>query len=507
MLTIEKFEDAYNVVSKVVANTNLIYSDFFSKGCGNKVYLKPENMQKTGAYKIRGAYYKISTLSDEDREKGLITASAGNHAQGVAYAAQAYGVKATIVMPTSTPLIKVNRTKAYGAEVVLHGDVYDDACQYALKLAEEKGYTFIHPFDDLDVATGQSTVAMEILKELPFVDIILGTFNSYDLKDAIVNRINKNKKVVSVIRDDGIAHEGITPLRSSFPNAWVNISYGCNNFCTYCIVPYVRGRERSRDFNLIVEEVKKLVEDGYKEITLLGQNVDSYGNDLTNGENFLSLLKEIDKIDGNFRIRFMSNHPKDITKDLVTYISTSKKICNYIHLPVQSGSTEILKKMNRKYSREKYLELVEMIRSIIPDCAISTDIMVGFPGETDLDYEDSLSLMSYVKFDGAFTFVYSIRPGTVAATMDNQISEDVKKARIMKMVELQNSINAEKSLTYIDKKVTILCEDYDVKKEMYMGRDEYNRMIYFPSNKNLIGEFVDVTVVKTGGISLYGEVK
>ena len=172
-LTLEKFEQAYEIVMKVTKPTGLIESEFFSQACGNKVYLKPENMQVTGAYKIRGAYYKISTLSDADRKKGLITASAGNHAQGVAYAAKAYGVKATIVMPTSTPLIKVNRTKSYGADVVLYGDVYDDACQYALKLAEEKGYTFIHPFDDLDVATGQSTGAMEILKDLPFVDIIL----------------------------------------------------------------------------------------------------------------------------------------------------------------------------------------------------------------------------------------------------------------------------------------------------------------------------------------------
>ena len=172
MLTLEKFEEASEIVKKVTQDTKLVYSDYLSTQTGNKVYLKPENMQKTGAYKLRGAYYKISTLSPEERAKGLITASAGTHAQGVPYAARAYGVKATIVMPTSTPLIKVNRTKSYGAEVVLYGDVYDDACQYALKLAEEKGYTFIHPFDDLDVATGQSTVAMEILKDLPFVDII-----------------------------------------------------------------------------------------------------------------------------------------------------------------------------------------------------------------------------------------------------------------------------------------------------------------------------------------------
>ena len=213
MLTIEKFEEAYEVVSKVAHNTSLVESEYFSNISGNKVYLKPENMQLTGAYKIRGAYYKISTLSEEDRQKGLITASAGNHAQGVAYAAKAFGVKAVIVMPVSTPLIKVNRTKAYGAEVVLYGEVYDEACQHALKLAEENGYTFIHPFDDLDVATGQSTVAMEILKELPFVDIILVPIGGGGLATGVstlAKMLNPNIKVI------GVEPSGAACLKASF---------------------------------------------------------------------------------------------------------------------------------------------------------------------------------------------------------------------------------------------------------------------------------------------------
>lgn len=201
MLTLEKFEEAYNTVQKVVLSTNLVASEFFSNQCGNKVYFKPENMQLTGAYKIRGAYYKISTLSDEERERGLITASAGNHAQGVAYAAKAYGVKATIVMPTTTPLIKVNRTKSYGAEVVLYGDVYDESCQYALELAEDKGYTFIHPFDDLDVACGQGSIAMEIIKELPTVDYILVPIGGGGLATGVstlAKLLNPNIKVIGV---------------------------------------------------------------------------------------------------------------------------------------------------------------------------------------------------------------------------------------------------------------------------------------------------------------------
>ena len=214
-MTLDKFEQAYEIVSKVVHPTALVESEFFSSTCGNKVYLKPENMQLTGAYKIRGAYYKISTLSDEERQKGLITASAGNHAQGVAYAAKAYGVKAVIVMPTSTPLIKVNRTKAYGAEVVLYGDVYDESCQYALKLAKENGYTFIHPFDDLDVACGQSTVAMEIIKELPFVDKILVPVGGGGLATGVstlAKMLNPNIKVI------GVEPKGAACLKASFAN-------------------------------------------------------------------------------------------------------------------------------------------------------------------------------------------------------------------------------------------------------------------------------------------------
>lgn len=218
MLTLEKFEEAYNTVQKVVKNTNLVYSDFFSELSGNKVYFKPENLQVTGAYKIRGAYYKISTLSEEEREKGLITASAGNHAQGVAFAAKAYGVKATIVMPTTTPLIKVNRTKSYGADVVLYGDVYDEACQYALELAEDKGYTFVHPFDDLDVACGQGSIAMEIIKELPTVDYILVPIGGGGLitgVSTLAKMLNPNIKVI------GVEPAGAACMKESLKNGKV----------------------------------------------------------------------------------------------------------------------------------------------------------------------------------------------------------------------------------------------------------------------------------------------
>lgn len=215
MLTLEKFEEAYNTVQKVVNQTNLVYSEFFSEQSGNKVYFKPENLQVTGAYKIRGAYYKISTLSDEEREKGLITASAGNHAQGVAFAAKAYGVKATIVMPTTTPLIKVNRTKSYGAEVILYGDVYDESCQYALELAEDKGYTFIHPFDDLDVACGQGSIAMEIIKELPTVDYILVPIGGGGLATGVSTLAKMLNPSIKVI---GVEPAGAACMKASLKN-------------------------------------------------------------------------------------------------------------------------------------------------------------------------------------------------------------------------------------------------------------------------------------------------
>jgi tRNA-2-methylthio-N6-dimethylallyladenosine synthase len=281
--------------------------------------------------------------------------------------------------------------------------------------------------------------------------------------------------------------------------------YGCNNFCTYCIVPYVRGRERSRDPEEIIEEAKQMINDGFKEIMLLGQNVNSYGKDESHGVNFAKLIRMINDIEGDFRIRFMSNHPKDITEKLVKVIASSKKICNYVHLPLQSGSTAILQKMNRRYTHDGYLEKVNLIRKYLPSVSISTDIMVGFPGETEQDFLDTLKMVKDVRFDGAFTFVYSRRKGTKADLMTDQIDEEIKKQRIIQLVDLQNSINREKSLTYTGKTVEVLCEDYDSKKDVYLGRDEYNRMIYFPSKTNIIGKFVMVKITETGGISLYGE--
>ncbi len=354
--------------------------------------------------------------------------------------------------------------------------------------------------------TQQGQFAEKLSATFPFIDVVIGTYNIDKFGEILLKTINTKKRVIEILDKNGDVCENITPFRSSYPNAWVNIAYGCNNFCSYCIVPYVRGRERSRLADNVVKEVESLVKEGYKEITLLGQNVNSYGHDLSDGSSFAGLLDEIGKIEGKFRLRFMSNHPKDLTKDVVEAVKSNPHACKAIHLPVQSGSDRILALMNRRYTREKYIAEVKTIRSLIPDCAITTDIIVGFPTETEADFLDTVNLVKTVKFDGAFTFVYSKREGTKAAAMDGQVDPEIQKDRIMRLIEIQNDLNREQSKTYIGKTVEILVEDYDEKKRAYMGRDEKGKMAYFSYPENLIGKFVNVKITSAGGMSLLSEV-
>ncbi len=354
--------------------------------------------------------------------------------------------------------------------------------------------------------TQQGEFAKKLSATFPFVDVIIGTYNIDEFGKILQKTVDTKKRVVEILDKNGDICEEITPYRSSYPNAWVNIAYGCNNFCTYCIVPYVRGRERSRLPENVVDEVKNLVNEGYKEITLLGQNVNSYGHDLKNDVGFASLLDEIGKIEGKFRLRFMSNHPKDLTEDVIEAIKRNPHACHAIHLPVQSGSNRILSLMNRRYSVEKYLSQIESIRKIIPDCAITTDIIVGFPTETEEDFIGTVKLVETVKFDGAFTFVYSKREGTKAAIMDGQIDPEIQKDRIMRLIDVQNELNRKESLTYVGKTVEILVEDFDEKKNSYMGRDERGKMAYFSCDENVIGKFVNVKITSAGGMSLMGEI-
>lgn len=363
---------------------------------------------------------------------------------------------------------------------------------------------------DLIIAVGgcmtQQPGAAEKLKaEFPYLDIVFGTHNLEKFGEMLDAELSTKKKTVNVWEKEGEVIEGTPKTRTSYPNAWVNITYGCNNFCTYCIVPYVRGRERSRTPEEIINECKDLVSAGYKEITLLGQNVNSYGHDLGN-TNFSALLREIDKIEGNFRLRFMTNHPKDFSEELIKTLSECKKTTKSVHLPVQAGSDRVLKLMNRRYTAEDYIKKVELLRKYIPDIAVTTDIMVGFPTETEEDFNDTYDLMKKIGFAGAFTFVYSPRSGTPAAKMDGQIDEETSKRRIMKLIDLQNKENRRQSKEYLGKTVEILCEGYDDKKKKYLGRDTRGRMAYFDGDETLFGNFVNVKITGTGGISLIGEV-
>lgn len=353
--------------------------------------------------------------------------------------------------------------------------------------------------------TQQDGMADIIRKKFPYVNIVLGTNNLQTLPSLVREIENKRKKFNVLINSDVKVPipEDIPIYRTSGTNAWINIMYGCNNFCTYCIVPYVRGRERSRKPELILDDVNKLLDEGYKEITLLGQNVDSYSYE---GHNFAYILEQIAKISGKFRLRFMTSHPKDFNSDVIDIIKSSANICNNIHLPVQSGSNRILELMHRRYSREKYLDIISEIYEKLPSVGITSDVMVGFPTETEEDFLDTIDLVNKVRYSNAFTFVYSPRKGTVAAEME-QLPYEIKRERIKTLVALQNKISAEKSLTYINTIQEVLVEDVYPKKEGYLcGRTDSGRLVSFAGTNNLIGEFVDVKITSAKSSALSGVV-
>lgn len=356
--------------------------------------------------------------------------------------------------------------------------------------------------------TQQNGFAENMKERYQYIDVILGTHNISDLENQIRIRLEKKKRVAAVLDTDGYIDDETTPVtRTSFPNAWVNINYGCNNFCTYCIVPYVRGRERSRDMKSIISECEKLIKDGYKEITLLGQNVNSYGNDVPDENvNFANLLREVAKIDGKFRIRFMTSHPKDLTEDVVKAIRDNDKICNNIHLPIQAGSNSVLKNMNRRYTREHYLGLIDMIRRYLPDCGITTDIMVGFPYETEEDFLDTMDIVEKVRFSTAFTFIYSVRKGTKAAEMP-QIPYEIKQNRIKRLIARQNEITEEISKDYVGNVYEILVEGMQEKKNGYVvGRTESGRLVSAKGDESMIGEFKNVKITAVKNAQLLGEI-
>ena len=334
--------------------------------------------------------------------------------------------------------------------------------------------------------------------------------NLYELPAKIAElkerRARHRGKVVAISYDDNPPIDESVPVaRTSYPNAWVNITYGCNNFCTYCIVPYVRGRERSREPEAIIDEIRSLLAEGYKEITLLGQNVDSYGSDRSDGVGFAELLRRIAALPGKFRLRFMTSHPKDLSEEVVSIIAETPNFCKNIHLPVQAGSDRILKAMNRKYDRAAYLGLIDKIRKYMPECGLTTDIMVGFPGETEEDFLDTVDLVKRVRYQNAFTFVYSPRRGTVAATMPDQIPYAVKRDRITRLIAVQNAITEELSGEFTGKTYEVLVEDAP-KPGMLCGRTDSGRLVNFAGDRSLVGQFVDIRITGNKASALYGEI-
>lgn len=353
--------------------------------------------------------------------------------------------------------------------------------------------------------TQQDGAGLRLREKFPFVDIVLGTNNLQKLEECVVSCRDERKKTVLIDpQEKPPVSEGERVSRSSGTNAWLNIMYGCNNFCTYCIVPYVRGRERSRKLNDVMDEFRRLVDEGYPEITLLGQNVNSYGSDLSDGVDFTRLLEEIAKVPGKFRVRFMSSHPKDLNRGVIDVIASAPNICNNIHLPIQSGSNKILNLMNRRYTRERYLEIVEEIRAKIPDCGITTDLMVGFPYEEEEDFLDTIDIVRKVEFSSAFTFVYSVRKGTKAATMP-QVDPAVAKERIQRLIAEQNAVTRRVSRRYENKIEEVLCEDVAPKREhMVCGRTDSGRMVTFDGTRELIGRFCNVKIERSQSASLFG---
>ena len=355
----------------------------------------------------------------------------------------------------------------------------------------------------------QNGYAEQIVKKYPYVDIIFGTHNLAKFEDFLKQKQSK-KRVIEIVETEDIRlRDSMKVSRTSGVNAWVNISYGCNNFCTYCIVPYVRGREISRPMNDIIAEVESLLEQGFKQITLLGQNVNSYGNDVSDDgvTTFANLLLKLDNLPYKFRLRFMTSHPKDLSEDVVTVMANSKNICHYLHLPVQSGSNDILKSMNRRYTREHYLSLIEMARKYMPDIEFSSDIIVGFPGETEQDFEDTIKLVEQVKYQQLFTFIYSRRKGTVADTMENQIDIKTKKQRLSKLIEIEREIASQISQKYLNKTVEVLVEGIHPQKKGYlMGSTDFGKTISFMGEPALLGSFVKVVVEKANHTTLTGKI-
>ena len=352
----------------------------------------------------------------------------------------------------------------------------------------------------------QKEVAEKLYKRFPFVDIVFGT-NLLSRLPLFVESAQSGSRTLAIDENSIQIEDDLPSIRTGKINAFVNINYGCDNFCTYCIVPYVRGIERSRDPIAVVEECRALVAKGYTEITLLGQNVNSYGKDLEDAS-FAKLLKSVSEVDGLKRIRFMTSHPKDLTDEMIAAMATLPNVCHHVHLPMQSGSNEILHRMNRKYTREGYLEIVKKLHAAMDDVELTTDIIVGFPGETEEDFLQTLDLVEQVGFASAFTFKYSPRKGTRAATMDEQVPDLMKRERLQRLNTLQERKAYENNAHYVDQIGIVHVEDCDTRKDpVCYGKFSNFKMVYFPGAPDLIGQYVPVRITNVRKNSLYGKLE
>ena len=345
-----------------------------------------------------------------------------------------------------------------------------------------------------------------VRKSYPFVDIVFGTHNIYKLAELLYTQIQSEGRVMDVWEEAKEIIEDLPGKRKYSFKTGVNIMFGCNNFCSYCIVPYVRGRERSREPEEIIKEIRGLVQDGVTEIMLLGQNVNSYGKGLPQEITFADLLRKVNEIEGLERILFMTSHPKDLSDDLIQAMADCEKVCSHLHLPLQSGSSRILKKMNRHYTKEDYLLLVKKIREKLPEIALTTDIIVGFPGETEEDFEETLDVVSKVRYDSAYTFIYSKRSGTPAASMEDQVPEDVVKERFAKLLKVVQTISAERTNEKLGMTEPVLIEQVNEQDEsLVTGRLSNNAVVHLPGDASMIGSIVPVLLKESKGFYYMGQ--
>ena len=351
----------------------------------------------------------------------------------------------------------------------------------------------------------EPSVVEKLKKSYRFVDLIFGTHNIFRFAELLFTAFLSDRIVIDIWKETDQIVEDL-PVERKYPfKSGVNIMFGCNNFCSYCIVPYVRGRERSREAKDILQEIERLVKDGVSEIMLLGQNVNSYGKNLSDPMTFAQLLQEVEKIEGLERIRFMTSHPKDLSEELIQVMAGSRKICRHLHLPLQSGSTGILKVMNRRYTKEQYVELAGKIKKAIPDIALTTDIIVGFPGETEEDFQETLDVVRTVRYDSAFTFIYSRRTGTPAAAMEDQVPEDVVKNRFDRLLKEVQDISREMAERFTGTEQTVLVEELNRQMDGYVtGRLSNNHVVHLPGDASLIGKFVNIRLEECRGFYYMG---